>query len=391
MQKKIIHYNPRFYPIMGGGEVYIANIIQNIPKYNYEILSNALLNHPLIEKYSENTQIKRFLPYDLNLKPMENRRINNFLFPYRLFSDILRQRSKFNYLNKTDYQLLHVHGMGFENNFLRVDNSFGFNFLTRFLNFRSIKKPRLITIHNLISPFLQSNVVKTYEYSIIDQFENIICVDKKIEVVIKEYIKAKNQNKNIWFIPNSVNTDIFKYKELPERKKLTIGFIGRLEASRGLNFLHNLISNLPEYIELLVVGSGNRLIVDKFKSESRNSNIIFYETLNNNKIPEILGEIDILFNPVQAEGISRITLEAMSCGRPVIMIDKGDRYPLIHGKTGYLIQENINSLITLLLSLQDKKQEIITLGENARNIVEKEFSNKAIMPRIRKIYEELIE
>jgi len=388
--KKIVHYNPRFYPIMGGGEVYIANIMQNITDYKYEVVSNALSDRPLIEVYHDNTLIKRFLPYDLNLKPLKDKRANRLLFLYRLFSDISRQKRKISYIAQADIDLLHVHGIGFETNFLRVDNSIGVNFFTRSVNFRSIKKPSLLTIHNLISPFIQSNVVRKYESSIIDQFDNIICVDKKIESIVRENIEKKNQDKNIWFIPNSVDTDLFKFKELPERNKLKIGFIGRLEASRGLNFLHQLISNLPDYVELLVVGSANKLIVDKFKSESRISNIKFYETIDNNKIPDILEGIDILFNPVQAEGISRISLEAMSSGRPVIMIDKGDRYPVIHGETGYLINDDLDSLITLLSYLRTNRNELRKLGEKARIIVEKEFSNKVVFPQIKKIYEELI-
>lgn len=386
----IFQYNPRFYPIMGGGEVYIANIVQNIPDYYFKIITNALYGHPLIECFSKNSQILRFLPYDWNLVLFYNKKISKALFPYRVLSDIVREKKKYAYLKKSKFDLLHVQGMGFENNFLRVDSWLKSPLFTKLIDFTFVNSPRLLTMHNLISPFTNNPVAKKFEHHIINQFDNIIAVDKNIKSYVKKYIQDKNQDKNIWFIPNSVDTNKFTFTAPIEDKKLKLGFIGRLEASRGLVLLYDLIKNLPEYVEMHIVGAGFSTYIDRFKSKVEISKIHFYINVKNEDIPKFLSNMDVIFNPVLAEGISRITLESMSCGRPVIMLDKGDRYPVIHGRTGYLIKHDINELLELLQYLHDNRDELKKIGKNARKVVENEFSNEVIIPKIKKIYKNLI-
>jgi glycosyltransferase involved in cell wall biosynthesis len=106
-------------------------------------------------------------------------------------------------------------------------------------------------------------------------------------------------------------------------------------------------------------------------------------------IPDFLHKIDVLFNPITDEGISIISLEAMACGRPTIMIDRGDRYPIINNKTGFLIDDKLQELLKLLEHLNDNRIIIKKTSKNARKIVENEFSNQAIIPKIKNIYESL--
>jgi glycosyltransferase involved in cell wall biosynthesis len=391
MLRKILQYNPRFYPIIGGGELYIANIVRGIKEYYFDIITNALSGYPLRERFSNNAQVLRFLPYDWNLISSHTKKLDKALFPYRLLSDIIRLRKKYAYLKKSKFDLLHVHGIGFEVNFLRVDSWLKFPILTKLIDFTFVSAPKLLTMHNLISPFMNNSVAKKFEHHIIDQFDNIIAVDKNIQSYVEEYVEDTNQDKKIWFIPNSVDTKLFTFTEAIENKKLKIGFIGRLERSRGLKLLYNLIRNLPDYVEMHVIGAGSATYMDRFKSNIDISKIHFYKNVKNEDIPKILSKVDVLFNPVLAEGISRITLEAMSCGRPVIMLDKGDRYPIMHNHTGYLISENTIELFELLQYLQDNKNELQKIGKNARKIVEREFSNDVVIPEIKKVYIALME
>ncbi len=389
ISKTIIQYNPRFYPIMGGGEVHVANIVKGLSDYNFKIVTNALYGYPLVENFSQNVQILRFLPNDRNLIPFKTKSFNKALFPYKLLSDIIRQKQKYSYLKNSSFDLLHIHGIGFESNFLKTDRILNCTMFTKLIDFSFIDIPKVITIHNLFSPFTQDKLSRKFEQHIINQFENIIVVDQNIKSYVEDYVDKTGQNKNIIFVPNSVDTQKFNVFNYVEDAKLKVGFIGRLEASRGLELLYKLIKNLPEYIELYIVGSGNENNRSKFEANIDVSKINYYTNLKNEDIPEFIGKIDILFNPVLAEGISRVSLEAMSCGKPVIMLDKGNRYPIIKNKTGYLIQTT-DELLQLLQYLQDNRSEIREVGKNARKIVENEFSNDFVIPKISKIYKSLI-
>ncbi|MCZ7395504.1 MAG: glycosyltransferase family 4 protein [Candidatus Methanoperedens sp.] len=378
----IAQYNPRFNPIVGGGETYISNLVESMKNYNFEIITNALPGHPLEEKFSENTLIRRFLPYDRSLIPFGNSALSKYSFPYRIMTDIIRIYRKNQFIGNSSYAIIHFHGMGFGGNLLRVDKWIKTLFLSKYIDFNWISIPKVLTIHNLFSPLTDNAIFEKYEHYIIDQFENIICVDKNIESYVNNYLKSKNQNKKISFIPNSVDLNRFSFSKIEQRKKLQIGFAGRFERSRGIVFLQKLIKNLPDFCELHLTCNPIQI--------HNNSNIHFYGSLPENKIPIFLKNIDILFNPVIAEGISRITLEAMSSGRSVIMLDKGNRHPIIHGKTGYLVKEDINDLINLLEHIKDNRDDLQKLGYNARKIVEDEFSNEVIIPKIEKIYEDLL-
>lgn len=385
--KIICQYNPRFYPTMGGGEVYVANIVQAFPDYRFEIITNALDNYDLDEPFSENTRILRFTPYDHNVVPFKNKKLSKISFPYRVLSGVIREKKKHAYLKKSMFPLLHVHGIGLEGNFLRVDMWLHRQFFTNMLNFNFVETPKLLTIHNLVSPFTNNPVAKKFEHYLIDQFDNIITVDKNIYLYVKNYA----EDKNIWLIPNSIDTNKFKFNVPSEETDvLKIGFVGRLEYSRGLEYLQKLIQNLPEKIEMHVVGAGNENYLNNFKANIGMSKINFHTNMANEDVVHFLNSIDVLFNPVIAEGISRISLEAMSCRKAVIMLDKGDRYPIIHNNTGYLFR-NHDELIVLLQHLQSNRSELKMIGKNARKIVENEFDNTVIMPKIKNIYDDLID
>jgi len=387
VSKIIGHYNPRFYPTMGGGEVYVANIVQAFPDYHFEIITNALNNCDLDEQFLENSRILRFTPYDHNVVPFKNKKLSKISFPYRVLSDVIREKKKHAYIKKSKLHLLHVHGIGLEGNFLRVDMWAHRQFFTKILNFNFVDVPKLLTIHNLVSPFTNNPVAKKFEHYLIDQFDNIITVDKNIYLYVKNYAETKN----VWFIPNSIDISKFKFTApIEETDVLKIGFVGRLEHSRGLEYLQKLIQNLPENIEMHVVGAGNENYISNFNSNIDMSKINFYTNMGNEDVAHFLSSIDVLFNPVTAEGISRITLEAMSCGKAVIMLDKGDRYPIIHNNTGYLFRDH-DELIVLLQHLQSNRSELKMIGKNARKIVENEFDNTVIMPKIKKIYDDLID
>lgn len=80
-------------------------------------------------------------------------------------------------------------------------------------------------------------------------FDNIIFVESHIISKVKDYSNKIGQGKNVWFIPNSVDTNLFNFAPLPNEDKLKIGFIGRLTEDHGLDLLIKLIDNLPHTLK----------------------------------------------------------------------------------------------------------------------------------------------
>lgn len=376
-----------YYPASGGIETHITDIVNNLHSYNFQIITDAFPGLPIVERIKQNVTVRRIMPInkgnDISGNIFENKKI---AIPYRFIKDILRLNNKRKYLKESEYDLIHIHGMNSGDAVLKLSFLLKNDLLIKYYtDFSFINRPKILTIHGLSSLIVDNDFIKKVELDYLNQFKHIICVDKKLYNYISNIVE---NDTSIYHIPNGVDCKRFKFSDINDTDRFRIGFIGRLEKSRGISFLIDLIKNLKETNDIIVVGAGNHNEIMRFLSLVDNRSISFFQNVKYESIPDYIQKFDVLFNPVIAEGISRVTLEAMACGRPVIMLDKGDRYPIIHGKTGYLFKTN-QDLEKLLNSLKDNKEELARVGKAARTIVEKEFSNDVILPQINKIYEKL--
>lgn len=380
-------YYPRYLPLKGGIETYISEITTNLPQYNFKILTNSLPNHVNYEKFGQNTEAIRFSPSDYEILPINNPIMNKLILPYRILSDFLRLHRQQSFLQKEDFNLINLHWPYTQLNIALLSKFLKKDIFYRPLHF-NIDTPEVLTIHGLISKLNEDNVFECVESKVLNHYENIICVDKYI---YKHVIEVQKDADNVWYIPNCVNTDVFNWQSLVKTSFLKVGFIGRLEKSRGIDILIELIKNKPDFIELHIVGGGNKLVINQFLNSIDSKRIYFYENLPNESMPDFLHGIDVLFNPVLAEGTSRVTMESMSCGRPVIMLNKGNRYPVIKGKTGFLVENELKELIDLLYVLHNDFAQLEKMSTKGRKLIELQFSNKVIIPKINTIYSTLME
>lgn len=395
--RTILHCYDRFFPKIGGIESYISSIIQYFDHYKFDVLTNAIPNYPRNDIFLNKSRVIRMGPSDYSLSGSEHLWFNKIIFPGTVLADIARQNNKIRYLKNNNYDIIHFHGAGIlGTNIFYLLNRFIKKplFLDRY-DYRQIAPRRVLTIHGLHQKLSNNELVKFCEDCFIDQFDEIICVDSHIYTHLMNTY-GDDPSRNVYYIPNSVDVHKYKYSEIPDRENLVVGFIGRLERSRGLDSLYQLIENLPNFAELWIIGAGNSTAIKKFWSEVIKrrpdmSRIKFYSNIANSEIPSYLQNIDILFNPVAAEGISRITLESMSCGRPVIMFNIGDRYPVIPYQNGFLVEDDINQILSLLQYLYENRSVLKTMGRNSRGIIELEFRNESIMPKIDSVYANILD
>ncbi|KAF5436401.1 Glycosyltransferase involved in cell wall bisynthesis [Candidatus Methanophagaceae archaeon] len=379
-------YYDGYYKASGGVETYITDITKNL-EYEFEILTDAIPGYPLLEKTSRRVTIRRFKPYNYALTPYKTLQTKKILFPYRVLTDTIRMKNKHKHLKEVTYDLVHFHGSGVGGALTRLSYKLKSLKLVETLTDFSYVEPKLLTVHGLSCLMTDNLLVKEEEMNFINQFENIICVDERLYIFLRENFT----DKRIWHVPNSVDIKRFEFIPLSKDKNLRVGFIGRLEKSRGISLLNDLIINLPPYVELYVLGAGNSTDIEKFKSQVDITKIHFETNVRYEEIHEVYRNFDVLLNPVIAEGISRVTLEAMSSGRPVIMLNKGNRYPVINEKTGYLINYNINELLRLLQYLHESDNELKGVAKNARETVKKEYSKEVVIPNLKRIYMNLID
>jgi glycosyltransferase involved in cell wall biosynthesis len=92
------------------------------------------------------------------------------------------------------------------------------------------------------------------------------------------------------------------------------------------------------------------------------------------------------------EGFSRVILEAMAAGKPVIATNVGGNCEaVVNGETGYLIPVNNESrLVSALLKLISDKETRRKMGETGRLRLEQTFNFDQNLKKIQEIYEEVI-
>ena len=170
--------------------------------------------------------------------------------------------------------------------------------------------------------------------------------------------------KKILVLNNFVNeTLFFPSKEVSSSDNcIKILFSGRLEERKGLNEL----KNLSDYFEKidgfeLHIACHNETNTEIF---SKNKQTHIYIGLTPEKMPDFYNSGDILYFPTHYEGFSMATLEALSCGIPVVgtkwaVSKELQDFPfakVIDEKTG--VQQTLENIKELYEKFKDKREEM---------------------------------
>ena len=157
-------------------------------------------------------------------------------------------------------------------------------------------------------------------------------------------------------------------------KRIVIGFCGRIGREKDVPTLYNAfvkLSNFYTNLTLLIVGSG---LKETEEALMKQKNIILAGS-KDNVIP-YLQAMDIYVLPSLTETTSISTLEAMSCGIPVVVTPVGFiRKYIKEGKNGIFFPKRNSGILARKLNDLIKSESLRQkLGSNARKTVVKQFN-----------------
>lgn len=114
--------------------------------------------------------------------------------------------------------------------------------------------------------------------------------------------------------------------------------------------------------------------------------------INQADLPAFLQTMDIGIVPsVYLDPFPLVPLEMMAAGLPVIAYDLGGpREEVIDGVTGFLVEQNPQDLAERIEFLLDDRNEILRMGEAAREHIEKHFTWERHMNKLLDIYNLII-
>lgn len=235
-----------------------------------------------------------------------------------------------------------------------------------------------------------------------------ICISEDIrQYVINEYGVTKDK---ITVIPNCIDVEKFSPEASSNTEVFTIGYISRMQetlAERAVKVAEMLSTYACEKdlkIRLLIVGDGDDYnqvvsqINDLIKriSELYDKKYIEIQLLGKRMdIPELMHEMDVVVC------VSRVAMEAMSSGKPVILLG-GEGYEGLLSKENYNHAKGSNftgrtsdmvfeetSFIELIESLRVSESTRADLGRWGRERILSEYSIDEILKETLAVYKAL--
>jgi glycosyltransferase involved in cell wall biosynthesis len=178
----------------------------------------------------------------------------------------------------------------------------------------------------------------------------------------------------ITVIPYGVDLDIFKPVEINEGRNLTMNSknefnvlsVGNLGVQKGTDVLLDAFASLKFPKRLLLAGS----IMKELKRDSRLSGpgINLLGFIPNSGLPSIYSECDVFCLPSAQDGFGVVVLEAMACGKPVIVSENVGAKDLVEdGKNGFIVPYgDARKLAESISFLHDNPVEARRMGLEAR-------------------------
>jgi glycosyltransferase involved in cell wall biosynthesis len=152
----------------------------------------------------------------------------------------------------------------------------------------------------------------------------------------------------------------------------------------------------PEFAKVLLVGGTTypeaRDKVDAQILEHGLEGIVFPRGVIEH-VEEVYAAVDWLVLPSRFEGFPNSVLEAMACGKPVILSDAANAEGIVaEGETGFVFAagDALGLMDCLRRAIATPAERRVAMGRAARSFVEGQFSTRLMARRFEELYEELL-
>lgn len=208
---------------------------------------------------------------------------------------------------------------------------------------------------------------------------------------IQEWNLEKYRDKISIAYKHFLDFDKFKIKKIFHERDNLVGYIGRLSEEKGVfNFITAILLILKQRdnLKILIGGDGQlRDKIGKYLYENNlNNRVKLTGWIPHNELPDYLNQLKLVVLPSYTEGLPNIMLEAMACGTPVLATPVGAIPDIItDGNTGFIMENNSPECIAENVVRALRYPDLGRIVENARLLVEREFTYEAAVKRYRKI------
>ena len=349
-----------WFPFIGGGQINAWEISKRIAKGDITIDIITRNNGHDNLQLSKNLKV-----FKLGPKAAADDTISKIAYLVRSFL----------FVYKKNYDLVHAHAFlpGITARLLMISKGI----------------PAILTVHgtsigtgllSLLSEYVEKFLLTQVRYS------------TQI-TVSRDFLKIKNINKKIIYIPNGIDIDRFDRIQIQKAIDSTLIFVGRLHPQKNLETLIQAVAILTKDfpdIQLLIVGNGKQkaLLKKLIQTLHLKNHVKLLGQKSGLDLIRLYKSSNIFILPSIYEGQPLTLLEAWAAKLPVIVSNTGDcQYLVKDGKNGYLINNILDSIQiakVIKKALIDKNTN--KMGQNGYNLVKKYSWEKSAQETF-KVYE----
>ena len=181
--------------------------------------------------------------------------------------------------------------------------------------------------------------------------------------------------------------------DIPPQATL-LGFAGRITKQKRVDLLLEAFTDvLKRYPQarLLIAGDGEEKEQQQaYAGELGLSDRVVWAG-HRRDMPRLLAAMDIYVQSSVNEGLSLSLLQAMAARKPVVATDVGGTREVVNERTGMLIPSGSAPPIAgAIIRLLDDPERTSRLVDNARNLVQENFSVPRQMERYKSVYDQLL-
>lgn len=372
---KILQVCNHFYPYMGGTEQVVFYLSRELVKRGHKVKIICADEPKVGDLEIDNIEVRR-LPYIT--------KISNTNITLSLYKEICCE----------NFDILHTH--------LPHPWNASISSIVSLLR----NKPLFLTYHNdIVGKGLNSFIAHCYN---ITALKLLLYRSRKIFIAHKNYFKwspfLKAFRDKVTVAPPGVDGDKFRpiphiYTRTEKNIIFFVSILDKLHIYKGLEYLLLSIKKISAKIPIKLYIGGKGDLEDYYKKIVRVNGleeiVHFLGFLPDEELNRYYNICDIFVLPsisVAQEGFGLVALEAMACGKPVIVTDiTGVADVVKKEKTGIVVKpKNIDELMGALIFMFSNEKERKTMGDNAYRCVKEKYTCEKQADIIEQEYLEVI-
>ena len=269
--------------------------------------------------------------------------------------------------------------------------------------------PYVVQAHGSVLPFFQKESLKNlfdkvFGFRIL---HNASCVFALTEVEKEQYLKMGVDENKIEIVPLGINLE--EYENLPQngrfRSRFNIAeedklilFVGRIHEIKGLDLLvdafNDLIDNNGEVsIKLAIVGPDDGYLSkleEKINEYSLKENVIITGPLYKEEKQEALVDCDLFVMPSKYESFTTSGLEAMACGKPLVLTKNNHIHDWVDGNVGIACGDDKDSLRKAIETVLFDDDLSAVYGAKGKELIKAKYNWDIINTQILDIYKKCL-